>query len=81
KEINDINGGSLRTGNQNKGSKRLKHIRIYNRNLMHTEVIGNQNAFEGYHKPLLLNEKMSECLPAETKWRRACPHAVAEALA
>jgi len=56
KEINDINGGSLRTGNQNKGSKRLKHIRIYNRNLMHTEVIGNQRAFEGYHLPLLLND-------------------------
>jgi len=45
KEITDINGGPLRTGNQKKGSKRLKHLRIYKRNLMHTEVIGNHRSY------------------------------------
>ncbi|MGM0530765.1 MAG: sialidase family protein [Bacteroidota bacterium] len=60
KSITDINGGPLQTGNLKSGQGRpkgkLKHIRIYNNNLMHTEAIGNHRALRGYHPPLLLRD-------------------------
>jgi hypothetical protein len=50
KDITNINGGCLELGALKQGQLRpqgkLKHIRIYNRPLMHTEAIGNHRYFK-----------------------------------